>query len=76
MKSRGLEEIYWWKATKYRQLLLYTGKLVRKGILSENMYTHFLVLRVAVCILVSPKLVQLYSQYANNLLQYFVDKSR
>ncbi|XP_069165150.1 uncharacterized protein [Procambarus clarkii] len=76
-KPRSLSEVDRWKATEYRQLLLYTGKIVLKGILPKELYDHFLTLSVAISILVSPKLIQLnYSQYAHDLLLYFVLKAR
>ena len=74
-KPRSLNELDRWKATEFRQFLLYTGKLVLKGILRKDLYDHFLVLNVAICILVSPKLTNQYSQYAHKLLQYYVEKS-
>ncbi|XP_039503150.1 uncharacterized protein LOC120459779 [Pimephales promelas] len=71
---RGLDELERWKATEFRQFLLYTGKLVLKGVLREDLYNHFLTLSVAVGLLVCPTLVQQYHDYAHQLLQYFVEK--
>ena len=75
-KPRSLVEADRWKATEFRQFLLYTGKISLKGILRPELYDHFLVLSVAICILVSANLTQKLCDYANRLLQYFVDRSR
>jgi len=73
-RPRPLDEVDRWKATEFRQLLIYTGQFVLKGILSSKQYTHFKAFMVALCILLSPTLVDEYSHYANELLQYFVSK--
>jgi len=44
-KPRGIDELKFWKATEFRQFLLYTGPVVLKSLLPENMYIHFLMLR-------------------------------
>ena len=75
-KPRGLGEVDRWKATEFRQFLLYTGKLVLKGILPRHLYDHFLVLSVASSILVSPELAQVHLNYAADLLKYFVEKAK
>lgn len=75
-KPRGLDEIDRWKATEYRQFLLYTGKIVLQGIIPDDLYNHFLVLSVAMCILVSENLTSKHSDYARALLKYFVEKSQ
>lgn len=53
-KPRSFEEVNRWKATEFGQLLIYTGPLVFKDILSKKFYTHFMCLRNAMVILISP----------------------
>ena len=69
---RGLAEIDRWKATEFRQFLLYTGKIALHGILRNDLYQHFLVLNVAIAILVSPSLCKVHLNYAHELLKYFI----
>lgn len=47
-KPRGLNEVDYWKATEYRQFLLYTSRFALKGILATHLYDHFMCLSVAV----------------------------
>ena len=75
-KLRGLTEIDRWKATEYRQLLLYTGKIIFKGLLEDDLYNHFMALSVYIGLLVSPRLASLYKEYAQELLEYFVLRGR
>ncbi|XP_073672075.1 uncharacterized protein [Paramisgurnus dabryanus] len=75
-KPRGLEEIDRWKATELRQFALYTGKIVLKGIIAEQLYEHFLVFSVALSILVCPRLSKHYNHNAEELLMYFIAQGR
>ena len=75
-KPRSLAELEHWKATEYRQFLLYTGLYVLKGCLSSCYYDHFLTLSVACHILVTPSLAISHLDFARTLLRYFVDCGR
>ncbi|XP_070404835.1 uncharacterized protein [Nothobranchius furzeri] len=71
-KPRSLMEYSQWKATEFRQFLLYTGPVVLQGRLSTQMYNNFLLLSVAIRILLSPALCCKYCDYADRLLKCYV----
>ena len=75
-KPRSLMDVDRWKATEFRQFLLYTGKIALKGVLRPDLYEHFLVLSVASCILVCPSLAQAFKDYAKQLMKFFVEQSK
>ncbi len=77
-QPRPLAELDQWKATEFRQFLLYTGPLVLKKVLHSNIYQHFLCLTVAVSILLDSceRKRAAYMDYAKQLLSYFVDKCK
>ncbi|XP_060577087.1 uncharacterized protein LOC132734366 isoform X2 [Ruditapes philippinarum] len=77
-QPRTLTELERWKATEFRQFLLYTGPVVLRKIISKQMYEHFLSLTVAISILLNSEDEKraAYLNYADNLLKYFVDKSK
>ncbi|XP_046145939.1 uncharacterized protein LOC123989262 [Osmia bicornis bicornis] len=72
-KPRCIQEVKQWKAVEFRNFLLYTGPIVLKHSLPENLYHHFLMLHVAITILVRPDLCKTESiNYAEALLKHFV----
>lgn len=74
-KPRSLKEVERWKATEFRQFLLYIGPVVLKDILPHKLYTHFLCLHVAVSILSNPFLCDDdgYIEFSELLIKSFVE---
>lgn len=70
-KPRGIEEYPRFKATELRQLLLYTGPIAFKNVLSDKCYQHFMALNIAMRFLLSTDHSS-YLDYAAQLLEYFV----
>jgi len=70
-KPRGIEEVGRFKATEFRQFLLYTGPLVLKDVISKDCYLNFMTLSIAMRILLSSDYCK-YLEYAYQLLEYFV----
>ena len=71
-RPRALSDIDRFKATEFRQLLLYTGVVAFRGILSDELYGHFMLLSCAIYCCLSPQLCYRYCAYANDLLVSFV----
>lgn len=69
---RNLCDLDRWKATEFRQFLLYTGPLILKNILNEEMYQHFLKLSLAMRILLHKRDCFENNACANELLVSFV----
>ena len=76
-QSRSLHEVKRWKATEFRQFLLYTGFLVLKDAFTPEHYQHFLSLTLAMRIFLDSNAIvrNNHLQYAKDLLNYFVVKS-
>lgn len=76
-QPRSLYYLDRWKATELRQFLLYTGPLVLRSVVSNQVYNHFLTLRVAMSILLESDedFRHDHISYARELLKYFVKTS-
>ena len=72
-KPRSLDDLARWKATEFREFVLYSGVLVLQGILPDHLYEHLLLLFTGIRILASHKLAKDHSAYANELLTKFVN---
>ncbi|XP_070169777.1 uncharacterized protein [Polyergus mexicanus] len=75
-RPRSLDACSKYKATEFRQFLLYTGIVVTYGILDDQLYKHFLFLHVAIRILVSNSPSKLQLRFAELALQKFVQRSK
>ena len=71
-RPRGIYDFRLWKATEFRTFMLYTGPIVLKGAVSEDMYNLFLCFSSAMTILLCPKLATRYAGFAKDLLCVFV----
>ncbi|XP_065680417.1 uncharacterized protein LOC124806166 isoform X1 [Hydra vulgaris] len=77
-RPRSLLDLDRWKATEFRQFLLYTGPIVLKRILNSELYKHFLTLSVGASILLTPSNDKRNNMlnYAKDLLRHFVENSQ
>lgn len=71
---RGLNEVNRWKATEFRQFLLYTGPVVLQGIINNEGYLHFMCLHVSFRILLTSNIGINLVNFVEKLLSYFVHK--
>lgn len=67
-----LRDVSRWKATELRQCLLYTGLVVFKDIVSNDIYNNFLELSIGVRLILSNNVSHEYNTYAKNILKHFV----
>ncbi|XP_065643048.1 uncharacterized protein LOC105845058 isoform X3 [Hydra vulgaris] len=76
-QPRGIDEFKRWKATEFKNFLLYTGMIVLKNVVSQEIYTHFLSLSVAMSIMIDNDLLNDHKllMYAKGLLEWFVYRS-
>ena len=70
-KPRSIDNLEHWKATEFRQFLLYSGHYLLKDVLKLPFYDHFMLLSVAIGILVSEQLVATHVSLAEELLVRF-----
>ena len=77
-QPRGLGHVRRWKATEFRQFLLYTGFLVLKNVLPPGKYNHFLCFSLAMNVLLQEddQIRKEFLNYAKNLLRHFVSASK
>lgn len=71
---RPLHYLRRYKATEFRQLLLYTLPIISINILDEVIYNHFLKLHCAIRIMCSKKLCVPFINFANDLIKSFIDE--
>ena len=73
-QPRSLTELERWKATEFRQFLLYTGPIVLKGVVSHKLYQHFLALSIAISIMLDSNADRRnsYLDYSRQLTQFFL----
>lgn len=70
-RPRSTDEVDRWKATEFRQFLLYTGPVFLESVLPKKYYQHFLCLHAAVTLLIR-KVNNNQIDCAERLLKYFV----
>lgn len=70
-KTREIQDVGRYKASELRFFVIYVGPIVLKNIITNDAYTNFMALHVAMIILLSPDYA-CYLNYAKELLQYFV----
>lgn len=72
-KPRSLHLLHFWKATEFRQFVLYTGVVALKNNVSDDIYYHFLTLHCAYRIFLCQKLSESCIESAQSLIENFVE---
>lgn len=72
-RQRIITEYVRYKATEFRQFLLYTGPVIFHNILEKSIYSHFLILTTAIRILNLPILSKSLLTFADIALKKFVE---
>lgn len=72
-QPRSLADVERWKATEFRQFLLYTGPVVLKDIVSKDLYQHFLAFSISISFMLDQDKERRDShlEYARQLLEFF-----
>lgn len=73
-RQRIITEYVRYKATEYRQFLLYTGPLIFHNRLEKSIYLHFLILNTAIRILNLPRPNKSSLTFADIALKKFVEE--
>lgn len=73
-KPRPIHDYHFWKATEFRTFLLYIGPVVLKGLLSDDLYNHFLILHTIAYILTDSDIgsKKVMIDYAEKLTHLFL----
>lgn len=72
-KPRSLNELSYWKATEFRNFLLYYGPFILKDNIDISIYEHFLLLHVGISILISSSHLSVFgTNSADKLLNTFI----
>jgi hypothetical protein len=71
-KPRTLYDVDRWKATEFRQFMLYTGPVVLLNKLSDKLYKHFMLLSVGMYCCLNANHCHKYADYAQQLFVLFV----
>lgn len=73
-KPRSLNDVHKWKATEFRQFMLYTGPLALLDVLDNQRYSHFLSFHVSMYIMCSEASESSeWLLFAKQLLEKFVE---
>ena len=72
-KCRSLYEMERWKATEFRQFLLYSGPVALRNKLPLDKYQNFLHLFVGIYCLASPYYSSSHNHYAHQILCMFIE---
>jgi len=60
------------KATEFRQIMMYTGAYIFKNIVGQAVYNNFMIFNILMRLLSCHKTVYIQNDYAENLAKYFL----